>query len=106
MWTSGHYVENTGNETLHFLEIFNTGKIASLASFLLQHDIQCHHTDRFQDISLNQVFTFIVYALPNLTPVPQWLALTPPALVKAHLQLSDETIAHLSKTKPVVVGPQ
>ncbi|KAJ7503324.1 putative oxalate decarboxylase/oxidase [Mycena galericulata] len=63
----GHYVENTGNTTLKYLEIFNT--------------------DRFQDISLNQ-----------------WLALTPPDLVKAHLQLSDETIARLSKTKPVVVG--
>ncbi|KAJ7820791.1 oxalate decarboxylase [Mycena leptocephala] len=63
----GHYVENIGNTTLRYLEIFNT--------------------DRFQDISLNQ-----------------WLALTPPDLVKAHLQLSDETIASLSKTKPVVVG--
>ena len=31
----GHYVENIGNTTLHYLEIFNT--------------------DRFQDISLNQV---------------------------------------------------
>ncbi|KAF9021028.1 oxalate decarboxylase [Hymenopellis radicata] len=64
----GHYVENTGNTTLKFLEIFNT--------------------DRFQDISLNQ-----------------WLALTPPELVKAHLGLDDETIAQLSKTKPTVMGP-
>ncbi|KAJ7222089.1 oxalate decarboxylase [Mycena pura] len=64
----GHYVENTGNTTLKYLEIFNA--------------------DRFQDISLNQ-----------------WLALTPPELVKAHLGLSDETIASLSKTKPTVVGP-
>ncbi|KAF9041088.1 oxalate decarboxylase [Hymenopellis radicata] len=64
----GHYVENTGNTTLRFLEIFNT--------------------DRFQDISLNQ-----------------WLALTPPELVKAHLGLDDATIAQLSKTKPVVIGP-
>ncbi|KAM5530414.1 hypothetical protein V8D89_015925 [Ganoderma adspersum] len=46
-------------------------------------------TDIFRDISLNQ-----------------WLALTPPELVKAHLQLSDETIAHLSKDKPVIVAPQ
>ncbi|KAI0635841.1 oxalate decarboxylase [Trametes polyzona] len=46
-------------------------------------------TDVFKDISLNQ-----------------WLALTPPELVKAHLQLSDETIAQLSKTKQVVVAPQ
>ncbi|OBZ72243.1 Oxalate decarboxylase OxdC [Grifola frondosa] len=65
----GHYVENTSNTTLRYLEIFNT--------------------DRFQDISLNQ-----------------WLALTPPDLVKAHLQLDDETISHLSKTKPIVIGPQ
>ncbi|KAL6298649.1 oxalate decarboxylase [Sparassis latifolia] len=63
----GHYIENTGNTTLRFLEILKT--------------------DRFQDISLNQ-----------------WLALTPPALVKAHLQLSDETIGRLSKTELVVVG--
>ncbi|KAJ7732147.1 oxalate decarboxylase [Mycena metata] len=62
----GHYVENTGNTTLRYLEIFNAAQ--------------------FQDISLNQ-----------------WLALTPPELVKAHLQLSDATIASLSKTKPVVV---
>ncbi|KZT13247.1 oxalate decarboxylase [Laetiporus sulphureus 93-53] len=66
--TYGHYVENIGNSTLHYLEIFNT--------------------DIIQDISLNQ-----------------WLALTPPELVKEHLQLSDETIAKLSKVKPVVVGP-
>ncbi|TFY69233.1 hypothetical protein EVG20_g3233 [Dentipellis fragilis] len=43
--------------------------------------------DRFQDISLQQ-----------------WLALTPPELVKAHLGLSDEAISHLSKTKQIVVG--
>ncbi|KAL4248726.1 RmlC-like cupin domain superfamily protein [Abortiporus biennis] len=64
----GHYVENTGNSTLRFLEIFNT--------------------DRFQDVSLSQ-----------------WLALTPPALVKAHLQISDETLSHFNTTKQVVVGP-
>ena len=45
-------------------------------------------TDRVEDISLQQ-----------------WLALTPPELVKAHLDLSDETIAHLNKTKQFVVGP-
>ncbi|KAL4248701.1 RmlC-like cupin domain superfamily protein [Abortiporus biennis] len=66
--TYGHYVENIGNTTLKFLEIFNTAV--------------------FQDVSL-----------------AQWLALTPPALVKAHLDISDETIAHLNKTKQVVVGP-
>ncbi|KAJ8462074.1 hypothetical protein ONZ45_g18066 [Pleurotus djamor] len=66
--TMGHYVENIGNTTVRFLEIFNT--------------------DRFEDISLNQ-----------------WLALTPPDLVKAHLGLSDDTINHLQKVKPTVIGP-
>ncbi|CAE6436841.1 unnamed protein product [Rhizoctonia solani] len=64
----GHYVENIGNTTLKFLEIFNA--------------------DKYEDISLNQ-----------------WLALTPPDMVKAHLQLSDDTISKLQKVKPVVVGP-
>ncbi|ELU37106.1 putative oxalate decarboxylase [Rhizoctonia solani AG-1 IA] len=65
----GHYVENIGNTTLKFLEIFNS--------------------DKYEDISLNQ-----------------WLALTPPDMVKAHLQLSDDTISKLQKVKPVVVGPE
>ncbi|NML66279.1 oxalate decarboxylase family bicupin [Hymenobacter sp. RP-2-7] len=65
----GHYIENTGNTTLRFLEVFKS--------------------DRFADVSLTQ-----------------WLALTPPALVKAHLNVSDEFIAHLQKVKPVVVKAQ
>lgn len=63
----GHYIENTGNTTLHFLEILKT--------------------DKFQDVSL-----------------AQWLALTPPAVVKAHLDVSDDTIAAFSKTKQRIVG--
>lgn len=36
----------------------------------------------------------------------QWLALTPPQVVKDTLNLSDETIGQLSKEKPLVVnGP-
>ncbi|CAE6452468.1 unnamed protein product [Rhizoctonia solani] len=66
--TFGHYVENTGNTTMKYLEIFKT--------------------DIYEDISLNQ-----------------WLALTPPDMVKAHLQLDDETISQLQKVKPIVVGP-
>ncbi|KAJ6557036.1 oxalate decarboxylase [Mycena vulgaris] len=62
----GHYIENTGNTTLKYLEILNG--------------------EHFQDLSLNQ-----------------WLALTPPEIVKAHLQLSDETIASLRKVKPIVI---
>ncbi|KAF8752771.1 Oxalate Decarboxylase [Rhizoctonia solani] len=58
--TFGHYVENTGNTTMKYLEIFKT--------------------DIYEDISLNQ-----------------WLALTPPEMVKAHLQLDDETISQLQK---------
>ncbi|KAF8903709.1 oxalate decarboxylase [Gymnopilus junonius] len=64
----GHFVENTGNSTLRFLEIFNS--------------------NMFEDISLSN-----------------WLALTPPELVKAHLGFDDETISHLSKTKQEVIGP-
>lgn len=33
----------------------------------------------------------------------QWMALTPPELVKAHLNLDDATISALSKSKQVVV---
>ncbi|KAG7443505.1 oxalate oxidase [Guyanagaster necrorhizus] len=64
----GHYVENTGNTTLAYIELFKS--------------------DRFEDVSLSQ-----------------WLALTPPHIVKAHLNVDDETIALMSKTKPVVIGP-
>jgi oxalate decarboxylase len=63
----GHYVENTGDEPLRFLEMFRS--------------------DRFADISLNQ-----------------WMALTPPELVQAHLNLDREAMAALSKDKPVIVA--
>jgi oxalate decarboxylase len=62
----GHYIENTGDEVLCFLEMFRS--------------------ERFADVSLNQ-----------------WLALTPPELVKAHLGVHDDTIVALSKDKPIVV---
>jgi oxalate decarboxylase len=62
----GHYVENTGDERLRFLEMFRS--------------------DHFADISLNQ-----------------WMALTPPELVRAHLNLDEKTMAALSKKKRVVV---
>jgi oxalate decarboxylase len=62
----GHYVENTGDEPLRFLEMFRS--------------------DHFADVSLNQ-----------------WMALTPPGLVKAHLNLGDDTMAALSKRKPIIV---
>jgi oxalate decarboxylase len=62
-----HYIENTGEETLRFLELFRS--------------------DRFADISLQQ-----------------WLALTPPELVQAHLNLDEATVAGLRKDKQVVVS--
>ena len=62
----GHYVENTGDEPLRFLEMFRS--------------------DRFADVSLNQ-----------------WMALTPPELVQAHLNLDEQTIAALSRDKPIIV---
>jgi oxalate decarboxylase len=62
----GHYVENTGDETLRFLEMFRS--------------------DHFADVSLNQ-----------------WMALTPPELVKAHLNLDEETLTALRKDKPGIL---
>ena len=65
----GHYVENTGTETLRDLEMFRSAY--------------------FADVSLNQ-----------------WMGLVPPELVQAHLNLDPQTMAALSKTKPIVVGPK
>jgi oxalate decarboxylase len=63
----GHYVQNTDDEPLVFLEMFKS--------------------DHFADVSLNQ-----------------WMALTPPELVQAHLNIDEQTIAALSKTKPIIVA--
>jgi oxalate decarboxylase len=64
----GHYVLNTGEEPLRFLEMFRSSYYA--------------------DISLNQ-----------------WLALTPPELVQAHLNLDQSTTAAITanKAKPIIV---
>ena len=62
----GHYIENTGNTRLRFLEIFKSSYYA--------------------DVSLNQ-----------------WMALTPPDLVKGHLNLDDATMRALRRDyRPVV----
>jgi oxalate decarboxylase len=63
----GHYIENTGNTTLRFLEMFRS--------------------DRYSDVSLEQ-----------------WMALTPPELVRAHLDIDRRTTNALSKRKQLVVG--
>jgi oxalate decarboxylase len=62
----GHYVENTGEETLRFLEMFRS--------------------DRFADVSLHQ-----------------WLALTPPALVREHLHVGAAVMRSLRREKLPVV---
>src|SRR3954447_9915008 len=63
----GHYVENTGDVPLRFLELFRS--------------------DRFADVSMSQ-----------------WMGLTPPELVQAHLNLDAGTVAALSREKPVIVS--
>jgi oxalate decarboxylase len=63
----GHYVENMGDETLRYLEVFRSSY--------------------FADLSLNQ-----------------WMGLTPPELVQAHLNLDQQTMAALRKDKPILVG--
>ncbi len=62
----GHYIENTGNTTLRFLEMFRS--------------------DHFADMSLKQ-----------------WMALTPPELVQAHLNLNQTVMNSLSKEKKPVI---
>ena len=63
----GHYIENTGNTTVRFLEMFASS--------------------RYTDVS-----------------AAQWLALIPPQLVQAHLHLSGDLVAQLSKEKQFVVA--
>jgi oxalate decarboxylase len=62
----GHYIENTGNSTLRFLELLRSA--------------------HFESVSLEQ-----------------WMALTPPSLVGAHLNIPAGTIAGLTKTAQIVV---
>jgi oxalate decarboxylase len=65
-YAMGHYIENTGNTTLRFLETFRS--------------------DHYADVSLSQ-----------------WLALTPPELVQAHLDLGPQFLQALRKTKDPIV---
>jgi oxalate decarboxylase len=62
----GHYIENTGDTTVRFLEIFRSSYYA--------------------DVSLDQ-----------------WMALTPPELVDAHLKLDPQVMSALRKQKAPVV---
>ncbi|MGH9409543.1 MAG: oxalate decarboxylase family bicupin [Vicinamibacterales bacterium] len=62
----GHYIENTGDGLLVFLEVFRS--------------------DHFADVSLQQ-----------------WMALTPRALVKAHLNLDDAMLDRLRREKPIIL---
>jgi oxalate decarboxylase len=62
----GHYIENTGDTTLRFLEVFKS--------------------DHFADVSLNQ-----------------WLALTPPELVRVSLHADLQLLHAFNKVKSPVV---
>jgi oxalate decarboxylase len=64
--TFGHYVENTGDTDLIFLEMFKAGQ--------------------FQDLSLSD-----------------WISHTPPELVMAHLNISQETLKTIPKRKVPVL---
>jgi len=61
-----HYIENTGDTDLVFLEMFKA--------------------DRFQDLSFSE-----------------WLAHTPPELVKAHLDIDKATLAAIPRGAPVIM---
>ena len=49
----------------------------------------------------------IVWDLDTIQDISlqQWLALTPASMVQAHLNLGDNLINNLNKTKQYVVGP-
>jgi hypothetical protein len=51
--SQGHYVENIGNTTLKYLEIFKTGKYKFFHAFYFL--LTAHGSAHFQDISLAQV---------------------------------------------------
>ncbi len=51
--------------------------------------LEMFRSPRFMDVSLNQ-----------------WMALTPPGLVQAHLNFDRQTMAALRKDKPVIVAPR
>ena len=51
--------------------------------------LEMFRSDRFADVSVNQ-----------------WMALTPPELVQAHLNLDERTTSALSRDKPIVVRSQ
>jgi oxalate decarboxylase len=61
----------------HYVENIGDEPLSFLAMFA---------SDRYADVSLNQ-----------------WMALTPPELVSAHLNLDDATMRALSKSKPIIV---
>ena len=61
-----HYIENTGDTDLVFLEMFKA--------------------DRFQDLSFSE-----------------WLAHTPPELVKAHLDIDKATLDAIPRETTVVM---
>jgi oxalate decarboxylase len=62
----GHYVQNTGNTDLVFLELFKS--------------------DRFAEVSLSD-----------------WLAHSPPQLVRDHLKITSDVLARFPKTRPEIM---
>lgn len=64
--TLGHYIENTGDQDLIFLEMFRA--------------------DRFMDLSLSE-----------------WVAHTPPELIKGHLGIGDDVLRAIPRTKAVIL---
>lgn len=67
MEPAGHFVENTGNTPLRFLEIFKSGESEYHILLHTQADLfEYSILDRFQDISLQQV-CFLMFPSSNYT---------------------------------------
>lgn len=80
--SNSHYIENVGDEDMVFLEVLQADRFAGKSYPRERWQI----VDKIADISLTQ-----------------WLALTPPGVVKDTLKLSDEIVASFKKEKQYIV---
>ncbi|OSX59018.1 hypothetical protein POSPLADRAFT_1152089 [Postia placenta MAD-698-R-SB12] len=65
--------------------------------------LSCHYIENIGDEPLVFLEIFNTDAYEDIS-LSQWLGVTPPSLVQAHLGFSDELVGSLPKTKPIVVG--
>lgn len=98
-----YYLEGTARMT-----VFDTGNLARTFDYRAGDvgyvpKAMGHYVENTGDTTMRFLAIFRSPRYENVS-LTQWLALTPPALVKAHLNLSDEVIASFGKAPQPVVG--